>query len=102
MLLPGLWHPSPDGSFLSDVATKLVEDGKVISVPIMIGVTRDEGLLASQVLMAKEEKRKYWRWVFLLFALTIVGCRSKLRGAPPTLSAEKVVPPPLPFQKLSY
>merc|ERR1719461_351876 len=34
-----------DGDFLPDIPTKLIERGEYNHVPIMIGVTKDEGLL---------------------------------------------------------
>ncbi len=63
--MPAIWQPSEDVSFASDPffsasPLKLVEQNKVLNVPIMIGITRDEGLIASAQMHADPESRKHF------------------------------------------
>ena len=58
---PGVFRPSLDSfaknPLFSAYPAKLLEQGKVIDVPLMIGYTKDEGILSTGGLLAYEEKK---------------------------------------------
>ena len=64
---PVVFKPSDDSKysqdpFFKDDPIKLLEQGKVHNVPVMIGVTKDEGLIYSAALGQRSEFMSFLRY----------------------------------------